>query len=119
MELRNLRNIAIIVAIGVGVYFIPGGGRAADGFEAFLWVLFGVGISYLGLRLYRENHFRLSALGDRHRGILYGAGGLAVFCYMARPRMWETGFGELAWFLLVAIVIWGLMEVYRHARSYG
>jgi hypothetical protein len=118
MDLRMLRNIAIIVAIGVGVYYIPGGGNGAKAVEACLWVLFGAGIAFLGLRAYRENQFRLSALGDRHRGLLYGSIALALFCYMARPRMWETGFGELVWFLLVGGVVWALLEVYRHARSY-
>jgi hypothetical protein len=118
MELRTLRNIAIVVAIGAGIYYIPGGGRAANGFEAFLWVLFATGIAYLGLRFYRENQFRLSALGDRYRGMLYGAAAVAVFCYAARSRMWQSGLGELAWFVLVGFVLWGLVEVYRHARSY-
>ncbi len=116
---RTARNIAIIVAIGLGIYYIPGGGRVANGFEAFLWVMFGIGIGFLGLRLYRENQFRLTALGDRHRGLLYGAVALGVFCYMARPRMWGSGLGELAWFVLVGLVVWALMEVYRHARSYS
>jgi hypothetical protein len=118
MEPRTLRNVAIVVAIGVGVYYIPGGGQAASGFEAFLWTLFAVGIAYLGLRFYRENQFRLSALGDRHRGLLYGAIGLGLFCYMGRSRMWETGLGELLWFVLVGVAVWALMEVYRHSRSY-
>ncbi len=118
MELRTLRNVAIVVAIGLAVYYVPGGGQASAGFEALLWVLFAVGIAYLGLRFYRENHFRLSALGDRHRGLLYGAIGLALFCYMGRSRMWETGLGELAWFVLVGLAVWALLEVYRHSRSY-
>jgi hypothetical protein len=114
---RTVRNVAIVVAIGVGVYLIPGGGRAANGFETFLLVMFGLGIAYFVLRLYRERQFTLMALGDRYRGILYGSVALAVFCYMGRHRMWESGFGELVWFLLVAIVLWGLMEVYRRSRS--
>jgi hypothetical protein len=116
---RNARNIAIVVAIGVGIYFIPGGGRGASAVEAALWVLFAIGIGYLGLRQYRENQFRLTALGDRHRGLLYGAVALAFFCYLARSRMWETGLGELAWFVLVGLAVWALLEVYRHARSYS
>ncbi len=115
---RTARNVAIVIALGVGIYYIPGGGPAAHGFEAFLWALFLVGLAYLGLRQYRENQFRLSALGDRHRGLLYGAGALIVFCYAAQSRMWETGLGTFAWFVLVAIVVWSLLEVYRHARSY-
>ena len=116
---RTLRNVAIVVAIGAAVYYIPGGGRVASAFEAALWAVFGIAIAYLGLRLYRENQFRLMSLGDRHRGLLYGGIALAVFCYMARSRMWETGLGELFWFILVGLAVWALMEVYRHYRSYA
>jgi hypothetical protein len=114
---RTVRNVAIVVAIGAGVYLIPGGGRAANGFEAFLLVMFGLGIAYLCLRQYRERQLTLMSLGDRHRGILYGSVALGFFCYMGRSRMWESGFGELVWFLLVALAVWGLMEVYRQSRS--
>jgi hypothetical protein len=116
---RTVRNIAIIVALGAAIYYIPGGGNAAHAFEAFLWAAFAIGIAFLGLRMYRENQFRLSALGDRHRGMLYGAIALALFCFMARARMWQTGLGELAWFALIALVVYALLEVYRHYRSYS
>ena len=116
---RTLRNIAIVVAAGAAIYYIPGGGRVAGGFEALLWAVFGIAIGYFGLRMYRENTFRLSALGDRHRGLLYGAIALALFCYMARSRMWQTGLGELAWFVLAGLVAWAVLEVYRHYRSYS
>ncbi len=117
-RMRTARNLAIIVLIAAAVYFIPGGGRAANTFEAALWVLFGVAIGYLGLRLYREHRVSLYGLGDRHRGLLYGGVAVALFAYVARKRMWETGLGELAWFLLVAFVIYALLEVFRHSRSY-
>ncbi len=116
---RAARNILIIVAIGAAVYFIPGGGRLASAFTAFLWAMFGLGIAFLGLRFYRENTFRLTALGDRHRGLLYGGIALGLFCYMARTKMWETGFGELVWFVLVGLAAWAFLEVYRHYRSYA
>ncbi len=66
--LKTARNVAIVVAIAAAVYFIPGGGRAASTFEAALWVAFGLGVGYLGLRLYREHRIALHSLGDRHRG---------------------------------------------------
>ena len=116
---RTARNIAIVVAIGAAVYFIPGGDNVANGFEALLWTLFGVAIAYIGLRLYRENQFRLMALGDRHRGLLYAGLGLVVFCYMARSRMWETGLGAIGWFVLALTAVYELVEVYRHSRSYS
>ncbi len=116
---RTARNVLIVLAIAAAVYFIPGGGRVSDAFVAALWAVFAIAIAFLGLRMYRENQFRLSALGDRHRGLLYGGIALAVFCYMSRTRMWETGIGELAWFVLVGLAVWALMEVWRHSRSYS
>src|SRR5436305_13315774 len=116
---RLARNIGIVVAVGAAVYFIPGGGRVATAFTAFLWAMFGLGIAFLGLRVYRENTFRLTALGDRHRGILYGGIALAMFLFMARSRMWGTSVGELLWFVLAGVTAWAFLEVYRHYRSYA
>ena len=116
---RTARNVLIVLALGAAVHYIPGGGRAASAFEAFLWALFALGIAYLGLRMYRENQFRLMALGDRHRGLLYGGIALAFFCYMSRSRMWESGLGELGWFVLLGGCLYCFLEVYRHSRSYS
>ncbi len=77
--LKTARNVAIVVAIAAGVYFLPGGGRAASTFEAVLWVAFGIGIAYFGVRMYRENRVALHGLGDRHRALLYGALAGVVF----------------------------------------
>jgi hypothetical protein len=116
--MKTARNVAIIVAIAAAVYVLPGGGRAARTFESALWVGFGTGIGYVGVRLYREHRISLNSLGDRHRGMLYGAVALAVFAYAARARMWETGLGELVWFVLVGLVVYALLEVYRYSRTY-
>jgi hypothetical protein len=132
-QLKTARNVAIILAIAAAVYFIPGGGRAAGTFEAALWVAFGIGIAFLALRMYREQRIALFGLGDRHRGLLYGAVALGVFVWVVRKRMWYAlqvrggelvevhrwdGVGELVWFVLVGLVVYSLLIVYRHARSY-
>jgi len=117
-QLKAARNVAIVLAIAAAVYVLPGGGRAARTFEAALWVAFAGGMSLLGLRLYRERRMWLYGLGDRHRGLLYGALAAGVFAWMARARMWQSGVGELAWFVLVLGVVWALMEVYRYSRTY-
>jgi hypothetical protein len=132
-SLKNTRNVAIILAVAAAVYFIPGGGRVASTVEAVVWVAFGFGIGFLGLRMYREHHMTLYGLGDRYRGLLYGAVVLAVFLYMVRTRMWYvlqvrgselvqvhrwSGVGEFVWFVLAALVVYSLVAVYRHARSY-
>jgi len=116
--LKTARNVAIILAIAAAVYFIPGSSRATSTFEAALWVAFGVGFGYLGVRLYREHRVSIYGLGDRHRAMLYGAIALGAFAIVARTRMWRTGLGELAWFILIAIIVYALMEVYRYSRSY-
>ena len=71
-----------------------------------------------GLRQYRENRFRLTASATVTAG-----------CSTA-PRRWpcsvtwrDAGCGKRAsasssGSLLVALVVWALLEVYRHARSY-
>jgi hypothetical protein len=115
---KTLRNVAIVLAIAAAVYLLPGGGNAARAFEAALWVAFGIGIAYVAMRAYRERRMSLLALGERHRALLYGGIALAVFALAARARMWETGSGELAWFVLVILVVYALMEVFRHSRSY-
>ena len=117
-RLKMARNVAILLAIAAAVYFIPGGGRVASTFEGALWVAFGLGLGYLGLRLYREQRIALHSLGDYHRALLYGAIALAVFEYVARTRMWLTGVGELAWFVLAGIVVYSLLAVYRQWRAY-
>ena len=116
--MRTLRNVAIIAAIAALVAFLPGGGRAASAFEAALWAAFAAGISYLGLRLYRDRRMTIQSLGTRHRALLYTGIGLAVFAWAARARMWETGIGELGWFLIIGFIAYAVMEVYRHSRTY-
>jgi hypothetical protein len=32
--------------------------------------------------------------------------------------MWETGFGEFLWFVLMLLVVYTLVTVYRYARTY-
>jgi hypothetical protein len=117
-SVKNARNVAIVLVIAAAVYFIPGGGRAAATAEAVLWVAFALGVGFLVVRLYREYHMTLYGLGERHRTLLYGAIALAVFEWLGRVRMWQTGLGELAWFVLLAFMGYALLEVYRHWRAY-
>ena len=119
-RMKTVRNVAIVVAIAAVAYLVagPGGGRVTSTFEAALWTGFGVGIGYVALRQYREHRISLHSLGDRHRAMLYGAVALAVFAYAARARMWHTGLGELVWFVLVGLVVYALLDVYRYSRTY-
>jgi hypothetical protein len=115
---KNLRNAAIVALIAAAAFAIPGGTRAAATFETVVFVLFGVAIGYLGLRMYREYRVSLHGLGDRYRALLYGAIALGGIVVIGRQRMWQTSLGELVWFVLVGLVVYGGLATYRHARSY-
>lgn len=117
-RIGTVRNVVIVLALAAAVEFLPGGGRAAETFRSVLWVVFAAGIGYMGVRLYREHRISLYSLGPRHRGMLYGAIAAGAVLIAARTRMWQTGGGELVWFVLVALVVYLLMVVYRFWRSY-
>jgi hypothetical protein len=120
MEMKTARNIAIVLVIAAAVFLLPGGGQAASTFESVLLIGFGVGFAYLGLRLYREQRVALHGLGDRYRGIFYGSLALGAFLIVGYTRMIDhsrTVFAAL-WFALLLTVLYGLMSVYRHWRSY-
>lgn len=117
-RLKTTRNIAILLVIAAAVAFLPGGGRAASTFSTALGVVFAAGIAYAGMWFYRSNRVAIYSLGDRRRGLLYGALGVGVVTLAAKPRMWETGFGEFAWFVLVGLVLYTLVALYRYSRSY-
>jgi hypothetical protein len=117
-RLKTTRNVAVVLLIAAAVYFLPSGGRVANTFEALLYVGFGVAIGYLGLRFYREHRVALHSLGDRDRGLLYGAIALGVLMWMSRVRMWQTGVGELLWFALVGGTVYALVGMVRRWRAY-
>jgi hypothetical protein len=120
VELRTARNIAIVALIAAAVFLLPGGGQAASTFEAILLIGFGIGFGYLGLRLYREFRVTVHGLGDRHRALLYGSLALIAFLIAGYSRMLHhsSTLVGLIWFVLLLLVLYALMVVYRHWRSY-
>jgi hypothetical protein len=115
---KTARNIGIVLVIAAAVYLLPSGGRATQTFEALLYTGFGIGFGYMGLRLYREHRVALYSLGDVYRGLFYGGLALLMFALAARERMWRTGLGELIWFVLIGIVVYAFLSVYRRWRAY-
>ena len=70
------RNIAIVLALAAAVAFIPGAGTTAAVAGAVLSTLILVALVFFVARLYREHRLDLDILGDRWRGVLYGAVGV-------------------------------------------
>ena len=83
-----------------------------------LGVVFAAGFAYAGVWFYRQNRVSIYSLGDRRRGLLYGASVSRSSTVAAKPRMWETGFGEFVWFVLIGLVVYTLIALYRYSRSY-
>lgn len=117
-RLKTVRNVAIVAIIAAAVEFLPGGGKAANAFAAALWIVFTAGFAWFGYRFYREYRVGVHGLGDRHRALLYGAIAVGYATAAAQPRMWQTGFGEFVWFVLIGLAAYTLLAVYRYSRAY-
>ncbi len=114
---KNVRNVVIVLALAAAADLLPNGGRAASTFGAVLSIAFAAGLAYFAGRMYLEHRVTLYSLGDRHRGLLYGAVAVGIATIAAEPRMWQTGLGELAWFVILGLCVYTLLLVYRRARS--
>jgi hypothetical protein len=115
---KTARNLAIIAVIAAAIFLLPGGHRAANTAAAVLQIAFAVAIGYIGLRFYRERRMAIQSLGDSHRALLYGALAVAMTLALGKITMWETGLGELVWFIAAGGVIYSLIVVYRRWRAY-
>jgi hypothetical protein len=112
------RNVAIVMLLALAVWALPGGGTAADFIGALLFVMLTVGIVFFAGRMYLENRVAIHSLGDRYRGLMYGAVGVALWTLAAGPRLFETGGGTLLWFALMGGASYALYAVWRHTREY-
>ena len=116
---KHLRNIAIIVALALAVWLLPGGSQGSATVLNVLGVLFWGGLVFFAYRMYMEHRMTLFGLEDRTRAILYGSVALAALTLVGTGRMWEAGgLGALAWFALIGAAVYGLMRVFRATREY-
>jgi hypothetical protein len=116
--MKHARNALIVALLALAVWALPGGGTAADFVGALLFVLLTVGLGLFGWRMYMEHRMAIYSLGDVHRGLLYGAAGVAVWTLAAGEKLFDTGVGTLIWFALMGGVSYALYLVWRHAREY-
>jgi hypothetical protein len=115
---KHLRNIAIIVALALIVWLVPGGASAGLTISNLLGIVFAAGVIFLGYRLYMENRDTILGLEDRQRGILYASLALLVIIIVGFGRMWTTGAGAVLWLALFAVASWGVYTVWRAWRAY-
>jgi hypothetical protein len=115
----TIRNVAIVLALGAIVYFVPGGGNAAALISAIFSTAILAAFVMFAVRFYRERRMDIMLLDDRWRAILYGSLGVIVLAMAARPRLITTGGGLLLWLVAVAGSAYGLYRVWRQHREYG
>jgi hypothetical protein len=117
---KHLRNIAIIVALALIVWLVPGGDRASLTVGNLLTVVFVGGLLFFGYRLYMEHRETIFGLPERQRGILYAAVALATITIVATRRMWEDGggLGAVLWLAFLGMSIWAVYSVWRAYREY-
>ncbi|MEA2245695.1 MAG: hypothetical protein QOH46_224 [Solirubrobacteraceae bacterium] len=113
------RNLAIILALAAGVYFVPGGSDAAAVIGGLLSTAILAAFVMLAVRFYRERRMDVIGLGDRWRALFYGAIGLIVIVMAARPRLIGTGAGTLLWLAAMVGAGYALYRVWRHYREYA
>ena len=119
MRSETVRNVAIIAALAAIVAFIPAGGDTADFISAVLGVLFTIAIVYAGVWFYRSFRTEIYSLGDRHRALLYGSLGVALFAMAGSRKLFDTGVGTIAFVAMMVGAALGLYTVWRHYREYG
>jgi hypothetical protein len=117
--LKHLRNVAIILAIAVAVWKLPGGGTAANTIGNVFSVFFIGGLCFLAYRVYMERRDVILGLEERQRGLLYGALALAAFALIATRRMWDAqGLGVVIWIAMLGAAAYAIYSVWRAYSSY-
>ena len=116
---KHVRNIAIIVALALAVWLVPGGGAASVTISNLLSIIFIGGLLFFGYRMYMEHRETIFGLPERSRGILYAAIALGGITLVATGRMWDAGgLGAMLWLAFMVLAIWGLYSVWRAYREY-
>jgi hypothetical protein len=116
---KNLRNFAIVIAIAVVVWKVPGGGTAATTISNVLGIMFIAAAFFFGYRLYMEHRETIFSLEERQRALMYGALALATFALVATRRMWDaSALGAFLWLAMLGASAWALYSVWRAYKTY-
>ena len=116
--MRPLRDVAIIMALALGVAFAPNGGSVADAIFTALTMGFLAAIAWMLYLLSRRNQLTLATLSDARRGILYGALGMIALLVAGTDRLFSTGGGTLVWILLLGASLAAIWRIWIEANTY-
>jgi hypothetical protein len=112
------RNVVIVLVLAAALAFVPGGGQTAEFIGALFGFAFLGGLVFFAGRLYMEHRVAIFSLGERRRVIAYSAIGIALLALTASSRLFETGAGTVAWFVMVGGASYALFWVWQSTREY-
>jgi hypothetical protein len=115
---RNVRNLAIIMVLALGVAFAPGGGSFANAAFTALTMGFLAGITWMLYTLSRQNQLTLATLTDRRRAIFYAAFGMIALLIAGTDKLFSSGGGTLLWILLLGASIAAIWRIWMEANTY-
>lgn len=115
---KHLRNVAILIALALIVWLVPGGARAGATVSSLLGIAFAAGLLFFAYRVYMERRDTIFGLEDRQRGILYASLALATVTIVGTSRMWQTGLGAIVWIALLGLAAAGAYSVWNAYRTY-
>jgi hypothetical protein len=113
-------GLAVIALVALAIVALPSGGDFTRFVSDALQAAFLAAIAVSVARLYRSQSMWLSALSDRDRGILYGAGAIATLTIVADERWREIGNGgRVAQWCIVGACAFAAYWVWRESKRYS
>lgn len=104
--------------LAAGVAFAPAGGNVFEGLMLLLMVGFLGAIAWTVAQFAGRNELTLAGLTDRQRLLLYGAAAVLVLLITGSERFFGSGFGTVAWIVLLAGSVLLAWRVWREANTY-
>jgi hypothetical protein len=115
---KQVRNVAIILALAALVAFAPHGGNVVEAIFAALTMCFLAGIAWMLYTLSRENQLTLATLDDKRRAIFYGAFGLIALLIAGADELFSSGGGTVFWIAGFGISIAAIWKIWVEANTY-
>jgi hypothetical protein len=116
--MRNVRNVAIIMVLALGVAFAPAGGNVVNAVFTALTLGFLAGITWMLYTLSRQNQLTLATLSDGRRAILYAAFGMIALLVAGADKLFSSGGGTLLWILLLGASLAAIWRIWIEANTY-
>lgn len=113
-----LRNIAIVLLLALVLTVLPGGSNAATAVLTALSLGFLAAIGLLLARLWKQTSLTRDVMSDRQRMLFYSSLGAIALMIAGLDELFSSGAGSVAFFLIVGIAVYVLIDTWRQASSY-